>query len=135
MSARCRECGCTEANACVRPASFYEAHDIVLDDGTPLVSCGWAEEDLCTACVVDADPGWVHPAGDAHETLADALEVTVDEVEDAVNTLVALGLVECNPDDVDKPSEEKRWRVVESSGEVPREQIVEQVEAITRRRS
>ncbi|MCR9218960.1 MAG: hypothetical protein NXI21_01920 [Alphaproteobacteria bacterium] len=32
---QCRLCGCTDITACVEP------------DGSP---CGWADEDLCTAC-------------------------------------------------------------------------------------
>lgn len=44
---RCRECGCTEMVACVRDE----------DDSS---ACGWAQEDLCTACVPDAE-GWDHP--------------------------------------------------------------------------
>lgn len=48
MVRRCRECGCTDHNACVHP-------------GASLV-CSWDEPDLCSACAVDAVPGWDHPA-------------------------------------------------------------------------
>ena len=41
----CRECGCTQNNACVRQGE----------------TCGWAEPGLCTACTPDAGDGWKHP--------------------------------------------------------------------------
>ena len=47
VAGKCRECGCTELNACT------------LDHGR--VTCAWAEPDLCTACVPDASPNWIHP--------------------------------------------------------------------------
>lgn len=40
MFRTCRECGCTDARAC-------------LEDGMP---CGWAEADLCTACAKETPP-------------------------------------------------------------------------------
>jgi hypothetical protein len=43
----CRECGCSQLNACVNDATGE--------------TCGWAESDLCTACVPGADPNWAHP--------------------------------------------------------------------------
>jgi hypothetical protein len=57
----CRACGCTDDAACVREAGLLDDAHLVLDDGTPLVTCGWAEVDLCTACVSGAGPGWRHP--------------------------------------------------------------------------
>lgn len=50
---RCRECGCTTDNGCVR-----------IVDGRLDEVCDWAESgppDLCTACVPDAAPDWQHP--------------------------------------------------------------------------
>jgi hypothetical protein len=44
---RCRECGCTDRQACVHP-------------GAELV-CSWEGADLCSACAPDAIPGWEHP--------------------------------------------------------------------------
>jgi hypothetical protein len=43
----CRECGCTDTNACVHP---------LLN-----AVCCWEEPDLCSACSEDSVPGWVHP--------------------------------------------------------------------------
>lgn len=50
---KCRECGCSELNACVRVNGRHER-----------VTCSWVEEDLCSAC----SPGaalldWKHPPG------------------------------------------------------------------------
>lgn len=62
----CRKCGCTNARGCVREPGLLEEPHLILD-GTPLVTCGWAEEDLCTACAPDADVlgEWLHPAAAA----------------------------------------------------------------------
>lgn len=60
---RCRECGCTDEDQCYLPG--------------PAFVCGWVEsvpgggaasfEDLCSACLPDARPGWVHPTAKAIE--------------------------------------------------------------------
>jgi hypothetical protein len=47
----CRECGCTENNACVLMIEDRAAH-----------GCRWVEEDLCSACVPGASPDWRKPA-------------------------------------------------------------------------
>lgn len=44
----CRECGCTEENAC-----WHE------DIGP----CQWVDADLCSACTSDAGGDWDHPFG------------------------------------------------------------------------
>lgn len=36
LARRCRACGCDDCHACYDPRTFGP--------------CGWAEEDLCTAC-------------------------------------------------------------------------------------
>ena len=46
---RCRECGCTDHNACI----WHGA--------TGTVTCTWHEPDLCTACAPGHAPGWNHP--------------------------------------------------------------------------
>lgn len=52
-SPACRVCGCTDQRACVRMR------------GTDLPEvCGWAEPDLCTACIEGAS-GWHHPEASA----------------------------------------------------------------------
>lgn len=59
---RCRHCGCTNEQACVRPAGMLEATGGPLIDGIPHTTCSWAEPDLCTACVPGAGDDWTHPA-------------------------------------------------------------------------
>src|SRR5205807_1225683 len=55
---RCRVCGCTEDNACVReglPAPGTR------DSSMPR-RCWWVEENLCSACMPDAAQyDWRHP--------------------------------------------------------------------------
>lgn len=55
MSATCRECGCTETNACVLYPREGTDQDVVQ-------TCHWAEPDLCSACTPAAGNRWVHPA-------------------------------------------------------------------------
>lgn len=47
----CDSCGCTNQHACVLPAR----------DGGLVQACAWAAPSLCTACVDNADPAWIHP--------------------------------------------------------------------------
>lgn len=55
----CRVCGCGETNACVREAGMLEEATLSFQ-GVGFVTCGWAEQDLCTACA--GDPGeWRQP--------------------------------------------------------------------------
>jgi hypothetical protein len=49
---RCRECGCTDENACVRERAHAGQSQ----------TCHWIEIDLCSACAPDAQSGWKHPA-------------------------------------------------------------------------
>lgn len=77
MAIACRNCGCTNDNACVLPG--------------PALTCGWHEvgpgngtfgpddcyEDLCTACLPDARPGWVHPTAKAIDAGLDELAASL----------------------------------------------------------
>ena len=47
---RCNACGCTEQQACTRVDAY----------GLP-ERCSWVMPGLCSACVDDAAPGWLHP--------------------------------------------------------------------------
>jgi hypothetical protein len=60
---RCRVCGCTNDDACARPATIFDdtREAQMAPDGQLYVGCAWAEPDLCTACIDDAVPGWIHP--------------------------------------------------------------------------
>lgn len=53
METTCRECGCTEQDACVLFARI-DSDDVVQ-------TCHWAEPDLCSACTPEATDRWVHP--------------------------------------------------------------------------
>jgi hypothetical protein len=59
----CRVCGCTNENACARPATIFDdtREAQMAPDGQLHIGCAWAEPDLCTACIDDAVPGWIHP--------------------------------------------------------------------------
>lgn len=43
----CRDCGCTDLNACVNERLRR--------------TCSWVEPDLCEACRPLTEAGWVHP--------------------------------------------------------------------------
>jgi hypothetical protein len=58
---RCRRCGCTHDRACIREAGMLDEPTDVFPDGTPIVTCGWAEPDLCTACLPEAGDDWSRP--------------------------------------------------------------------------
>lgn len=45
----CRVCGCTNNHPCTRTTAKSNW------------TCGWAEDDLCTACTPGAAADWVHP--------------------------------------------------------------------------
>jgi hypothetical protein len=57
----CRVCGCTNDYPCTRRTKASNW------------TCGWAEDDLCTACTPDAAPGWVHRSAKAIEDGDDML--------------------------------------------------------------
>lgn len=61
----CRECGCTDNNACVFPST---THDEATPAGRP-TTCHWIEDDLCSACDPDAPEDvahlWQHPSNRA----------------------------------------------------------------------
>ncbi len=63
----CRVCGCTNDNACILPGPAYTCGWHELGPGLGTFGPGDCFEDLCTACLPDARPGWVHPSAKAIE--------------------------------------------------------------------
>ncbi len=49
---RCRECGCTEDNACLtsEDAGMFGYLNALVTGGSEPRPCWWVEEDLCSGC-------------------------------------------------------------------------------------
>ena len=75
----CRQCGCTNDNACILPGPALTCgwHEVGIGKGT--FGPGDCYEDLCTACLPGAAPGWVSPSMKAIELDVEAAAILSGE--------------------------------------------------------